>query len=138
MSFSKKIRETVYAKYNGRCAYCGKYLAIKDMQVDHFRPLKAWNENECGSNDLSNLMPACRTCNHYKRANSIETFRRYIEEIPQKLMKNYIYKVGLKYDQIYDTPHPVRFYFEGMKDISNGMAGYHVPTEKEREMEDNK
>lgn len=28
--------------------------------------------------DLENLMPACRTCNHYKRANPLELFRRYI------------------------------------------------------------
>ena len=27
--------------------------------------------------DLENLMPACRTCNHYKRANPLELFRRY-------------------------------------------------------------
>lgn len=121
MSFSKKIREAVYEKYNGRCAYCGRRIDIKDMQVDHFRPLRAWNEDEGGSNDLSNLMPACRTCNHYKRAHDLDTFRRYIEEIPKKLMQNYIYKVGLIYDQIDDTPHPVRFYFEGVKDIPNGM-----------------
>ena len=44
-----------------------------------------------------------------------------IIEIPKKLMQNYIYKVGLIYDQIDDIPHPVRFYFEGVKDIPNGM-----------------
>ena len=38
MAISKKLREQVYQKYNGRCAYCGCELAIKDMQVDHLIP----------------------------------------------------------------------------------------------------
>lgn len=110
MGFSKKTRETVYAKYDGHCAYCGKVIAIKDMQVDHYIPKRGWDEE--GSDDMSNLMPSCRRCNHYKRAHSIETFRRYIEEIPQKLRQNYIYKVGLDYGNILENEKPVRFYFE--------------------------
>ncbi len=35
---TKQIREQVYQKYNGRCAYCGHEIAIKDMQVDHIIP----------------------------------------------------------------------------------------------------
>lgn len=31
----KKIREEVYQKYNGHCAYCWCELEYKDMQVDH-------------------------------------------------------------------------------------------------------
>ena len=31
MSFSKKKREAVYAKYDGHCAYCGRAIDIKDM-----------------------------------------------------------------------------------------------------------
>lgn len=41
MSFSKKKREAVYAKYDGHCAYCGRSIDIKDMQVDHFKPQRA-------------------------------------------------------------------------------------------------
>lgn len=83
MAISKSKRETVYRKYNGHCAYCGREIAYKDMQVDHFQPLRAWGIEDAGTDELDNLMPACRMCNHYKRANSLETFRRYIEEIPQ-------------------------------------------------------
>lgn len=43
MAISKKIREEVYRKYDGHCAYCGREIAYKDMQVDHFRPVRAWN-----------------------------------------------------------------------------------------------
>lgn len=85
MAISKSKREAVYRKYDGHCAYCGREIAYKDMQVDHFQPLRAWGIEDTGADDLDNLMPACRMCNHYKRANSLETFRRYIEEIPRKL-----------------------------------------------------
>lgn len=34
---SKRIRELVYAKYNGHCAYCGSEITLKDMQVDHIK-----------------------------------------------------------------------------------------------------
>lgn len=85
MAISKKIREEVYRKYDGHCAYCGREIAYKDMQVDHFLPLRAWGIEDAGTDDISNLMPSCRMCNHYKRAHTLETFRRYIAEIPRKL-----------------------------------------------------
>lgn len=110
MAISKQEREIVYQKYGGRCAYCGRKIAYKDMQIDHFIPKNGYFAQ--GTDDLSNLMPACRMCNHYKRANSLETFRRYIEEIPRKLHENYIYKVGVAYGEVVEQAHPVKFYFE--------------------------
>ena len=112
MGISKKTRETVYHKYNGHCAYCGRAIAYKDMQVDHFQPLRAWGIEDAGTDDISNLMPSCRMCNHYKRANTLETFRRYIQEIPKKLRENYIYKVGLVYGNVVEHEKPIVFYFE--------------------------
>ena len=101
MSIRKEKRQQVYNKYNGHCSYCGKRIEYKDMQVDHFIPQKldplvvAGNLPGLNSvDDIQNLMPSCRTCNHYKRAHDLETFRRYIEEIPKKLRTNYIYKIG--------------------------------------------
>ena len=110
MAFSKAIRQAVYDKYNGKCAYCGREIAYKDMQVDHFVAKRGWNES--GSDDISNLMPSCRMCNHYKRANSLETFRRYIQEIPRKLKENYIYKVGVVYGNVLECKKPIIFFFE--------------------------
>jgi hypothetical protein len=66
---------------------------------------------DAGTDDLDNLMPACRMCNHYKRANSLETFRRYIEEIPRKLHDNYIYKVVVVYGNVIEAEKPIEFYF---------------------------
>lgn len=110
MSISRETRQKVYKKYNGRCAYCGRKIEYKDMQVDHFIAKRGWNES--GSDDISNLMPSCRMCNHYKRANPIELFRRYIQEIPRKLRNNYIYKVGVAYGNVIENEKPIEFYFE--------------------------
>lgn len=110
MAFSKAVRQSVYEKYGGRCAYCGRKIEYNDMQVDHFVAKRVCNES--GSDDFSNLMPACRMCNHYKRANSLETFRRYIQEIPRKLRQNYIYKVGVAYGNVIENEKPIKFYFE--------------------------
>jgi hypothetical protein len=112
----KKIREAVYNKYGGRCAYCGKAITYKEMQVDHLIPLGSWGrkyseeELEC----FENYMPTDRTCNHYKRCHGLESFREMISEIPKKLYRDsYIYKVGINYG-IYDKvdPVPIKFYFE--------------------------
>lgn len=112
----KKVRLDVYAKYDGHCAYCGKKLEYKDMQVDHLIPFqrerfKKYSEEEIEC--FENYMPACRRCNHYKRAHSLEVFRKMIEEIPFKLTRdNYIYKVGLDYNLIEEHRQKVVFYFE--------------------------
>ena len=60
---TKAERLQVFNKYGGYCAYCGKKIEYKDMQVDHMVPLRLG-----GADDVKNYMPACRSCNHYKRA----------------------------------------------------------------------
>ena len=119
MSISKKTREQVYQKYNGHCAYCGREIKLRDMQVDHFIPQEMEPVVVAGNfpgldsiDDFQNLMPACRMCNHYKRAHSLDVFRRYIEEIPRKLRNDYIYKIGVAYGNIIENEKPVKFYFE--------------------------
>ena len=110
-TIAKAVREKVHQKYGGRCAYCGKEIDYKDMQVDHLIPLEGYREK--GTNDLDNLMPACRRCNHYKRANNLEGWRKMIEQILEKLKRDsYIYRVALDYGLIEPKPHKVYFYFE--------------------------
>lgn len=110
-TLSRSDRQKVYEKYGGRCAYCGKEIEYKDMQVDHFVPLEGYSQK--GTNDFDNLMPACRRCNHYKRANSLEGWRRMLESIPQRLERDsYIYRVALDYGLVESKPHRIKFYFE--------------------------
>jgi hypothetical protein len=117
----KKVREAVYNKYDGHCAYCGKKIEYKDMQVDHLIPVqrerfKKYSEEEIEC--LENYFCACRRCNNYKRAHSLEVFRKYIEDIPKKLYRDsYIYKVGLDYGLIEPHEHKVKFYFEQIDEL---------------------
>lgn len=60
-------------------------------------------------------MPSCRMCNHYKRAHDLETFRRYIAEIPLKLQENYIFKIGVVYGNVLPNEKSIKFYFERVK-----------------------
>lgn len=108
-NLSKEVREKVFNKYDGHCAYCGcKLNSIKDMQVDHFIPFR-----NGGVDEISNYMPACRQCNFYKDTFSIETFREYIETIPVKLLKRtFIFKLGAKYGFWSGERKTVKFYFE--------------------------
>lgn len=124
-TISKKVRIDVYNKYDGHCAYCGKKLEYKDMQVDHLIPyqrerFKRYTEEEIEC--FENYMPACRRCNHYKRAHSLEVFRQLIEEIPKKLFRdNYIYKVGLDYGLVCTNEHKVKFYFEQVEELNKSI-----------------
>ena len=101
-------RQKVYDKYNGHCAYCGKAIAIKDMQVDHIL-----SKRNGGADDIDNLNPSCRLCNHYKRAAGIKTFRNYLlGGLLDRLMKIYIFRVALDYGMITINGWDKKFYFE--------------------------
>lgn len=105
-------RKTIYEKFNGHCAYCGKEIEYTDMQVDHITPLRLG-----GKDDIDNMFPSCRRCNHYKRGNSLEGFRTAIEAIPIKLFRdNYIYKVGIDYGLLPTGKQSIKFYFEQVQE----------------------
>lgn len=113
---NKKIREIVYAKYKGHCAYCGCEIEYKDMQIDHIIPKcrgeEKWVEI-IGTDDIDNLNPSCRMCNYYKRMDSIEGFRGRLTDM---LMRNvripFDYRLALKYGLIKEDIKPIKFYFE--------------------------
>lgn len=126
MVINQEMRERVYQKFNGHCAYCGKEIDYKDMQLDHLIPQCILENNK--HQDLwdkvetfENYMPSCRRCNHYKRGNSLETFREMIRTIPQKLMRdNYIYKVASDFRIVpIQSPQEIEFYFEKVDDEFN-------------------
>lgn len=100
-------RLSVWNKYNGYCAYCGKEISVKDMQVDHIIPVR-----NGGTDKIANLNPSCRRCNHYKRASSLESFRKKLKTIHERIRENYIVKVGIDYGIVEIIPFDGIFYFE--------------------------
>jgi 5-methylcytosine-specific restriction endonuclease McrA len=120
-AISKKVREEVFNKFDGHCAYCGKELTPKNWQLDHLIPVQREQFGKYTEEQIEcfeNYVPACRSCNHYKRAHSLEVFRRYIEEIPKKLQRDsYIYRIGKDYGLVEDHWGKVEFYFEFLQRI---------------------
>lgn len=115
---TKDKRLKVYTKYNGHCAYCGKEIAIKDMQVDHLVPQNGWyrDPKDAPSKEyiesLENLMPSCGRCNHYKRVSKLESFRVLMKTLHERTQKIYINKVAEDYGIIKIEPWDGKFYFE--------------------------
>ena len=122
----KEVRQQVYDKYNGHCAYCGKEIEYKDMQVDHIVPYM-WSvygtkeqrepiENmiKVGSMDgIDNLMPSCRACNFYKGMNNIEGFRNRIKEQLQETCKStFQTRLAMQYGIMTFNEWDGKFYFE--------------------------
>ena len=109
--FTKEERLQVYNKYGGKCAYCGQEIEYEDMQVDHLYPL-----NLGGTNDMDNLMPSCRPCNHYKHTLTLEKFRQALSEEIKVLNKSSVaYRNAKRFNLIQETNMPVTFYFEKCK-----------------------
>lgn len=108
---SKKDRMLIYNKFDGHCAYCGIKIEYKDMQVDHIIPLEGWSKQ--GSDTLDNMFPTCRSCNHYKRARTLEGWRRILEKTPQTLERDcYTYRQAVRFGTVTPTPKNIVFYFE--------------------------
>lgn len=103
-------RQQVYEKCKGHCAYCGCKLEYKNMQVDHIKPLNIGGEDE-----IHNMLPACRSCNHYKHTLDVEEFRQYLGEISHRLMRDSItFQIAIRYGLVKHMGDNVTFYFEAM------------------------
>lgn len=108
---NQKERQLVYQKCNGHCAYCGCELEYKDMQVDH---VTSFYRN--GEDNLSNYLPACRSCNHYKSTFTVEQFRDRIQTLPERMKRDSVnFKNLLRFGKISVNDKPVKFYFENIE-----------------------
>ena len=127
---SKAIRQMVYDKYNGHCAYCGKGIAMKDMQIDHITPVmwavygtKKQRESieqmvATGTMDsIDNDMPACRSCNYYKGMGDIESLRnRILTQLDHTCCSSFQVRLAMQYGMIEYKPWDGKFYFERIKE----------------------
>lgn len=105
---TKAERKIIYDRCAGHCAYCGCEIEYENMQVDHVKPLRIGGEDE-----LDNMLPACRSCNHYKSTLDVEGFRKYLEGIPNRLMRDSIpFQVAARFRIVRHMTNNVTFYFE--------------------------
>lgn len=121
MAKTKINRQEVYNKCDGHCGYCGKEITIKQMQVDHIKPLyrndkvttlEVWGV-ERGTDDFENLMPSCARCNRWKSTFNLEMFRKEIGlQIERLNNHNNNYRMAKDFGLIEEKDSSVIFYFE--------------------------
>lgn len=118
----KKIdREQIWLKYDKKCAYCGVEITMKQMQVDHIKPLYR-NDNvitlevwgvERGTDNIDNLNPSCARCNKWKSTYSLETFREIVQTSINRLERDTPnFRLARDYGLLKVTLDPVIFFFE--------------------------
>jgi 5-methylcytosine-specific restriction endonuclease McrA len=117
----KEIREQVYNKCEGRCAYCGEELILGSMQVDHIRPKRNFSYGlrseipNYSVDDIRNLNPSCRKCNNFKTAMSLEEFRLELERQIERARRYSVnFRMAEKYGLIQVEERPIVFYFEAL------------------------
>lgn len=87
-AISKKVRFEVFKRDSFRCQYCGSAAPDALLEIDHIKPVK-----EGGTNDIANLITACRDCNSGKGArliddsSVIEKQRKQLEELNERRLQ---------------------------------------------------
>lgn len=105
---SKDERRKILRKTEGHCAYCGCELKYNEMQIDHIVPLHLG-----GADEISNLYPACRACNHYKSTYTVERFRETVERAYDTQMKcSATFRNLVRFGMIVRPRKDVKFWFE--------------------------
>ena len=128
MNMKQEIRQKIYNKYGGHCAYCGEEIEYKKMQVDHIFPQskKHWLSSDYmkkyekisidNIDEIDNLNPSCRSCNLWKHNLRLEGFRRELQRQVDRVNRySANYRMAKKYGLIIETGKPVSFYFEKLK-----------------------
>ncbi len=114
-------RVDVYNKCSGHCAYCGKEITIKEMQIDHIKPLYRNDKVETlvvwgverGTDDMDNLNPSCARCNKWKSTFSLEMFREVVQNSINRLERDTPnFRLAKDYGLLNVTENKVIFYFE--------------------------
>jgi 5-methylcytosine-specific restriction endonuclease McrA len=122
---NKRVR--VMNKTGGLCWYCGKTLNtsnngnVSDRAcLDHVIP-----QSRGGSNDESNLVPCCRSCNSSKQNKLVEEWRHRLCNIKKprfsRDQEEYLARLGIDVDTLPDsirTSEPPVFYFEETEEMS--------------------
>lgn len=118
-----KVRQQVYERCGGHCAYCGCEITMKQMQVDHFIPLELRHFADiigADADTIDNFLPACRSCNNYKSWLTPERFRLAVTRWHDVLMRDSVtYKNAVRFGQVIPNQHIQEFWFE--------KNGVHIP-----------
>lgn len=121
-----KLKYTVWDKYGGRCAYCGRLIPLKSVHIDRFYPSRDDADD--------NLMPACRECAKLKEGLTPGQFQALIEhECRTGLRKSLVYRVALLYGLVAELPRVTFYYAKPEAQVQLALSA-----ERAREREESK
>jgi 5-methylcytosine-specific restriction endonuclease McrA len=117
----KDVRDTIFKKYGGRCAYCGCVIDREKFTIDHIDPIFRGSTNDevskyqrnMGDNSIRNFNPCCSSCNSSKSTLRLEDWRKQIESKLMRINRDCSnYRILKRFGLIIETHNPVVFYFE--------------------------
>lgn len=119
------MRNKVYKKTNGRCAYCGCTLLECNWHIDHLIPKARFHQFakkvNYRVNDIENLLASCPSCNNYKTVFLLEDFRFELSQLVVRCNRhNAAYRIAKRFRLIEETNKTIIFYFETLESINNG------------------
>lgn len=115
MKISKATRQKVYDKYDGHCAYCGKNIKYKSMQIDHII-----SKHREGADELNNLNPSCRSCNASKATYTIEEFRKKLIGDRYRIWRDSAkFRILERFGLVMIVEKELKFYFEIWEENEN-------------------
>lgn len=122
---SKKQREVLRQRFDGLCAYCGRQ--IDKMHADHLEPCVRITTDQWGTplaaadrrmikperNVVSNMMPACASCNLHKGGYSLEQWRDLLQRSAAILRRDAsTFRAGERFGIIAVNETAIVFHFE--------------------------
>jgi len=128
MALTKKQRQEVWNKTNGRCWWCGCDLPKKGWHADHIKPIfrqtDSFRDNgryvtkqggalRPENDNFENIVPSCAPCNLFKTVLSVEVFRAEISEQVKRARKTSVnFRTAERFGLIEAVEKPVVFWFE--------------------------
>lgn len=73
--FGYEVKQYLLTVYKHRCAYCGGLSGDNILEIDHLTP-----KSKGGTDKISNLTIACKTCNDAKGSLTLEQWRRSLQD----------------------------------------------------------
>ena len=114
----KEFRDSIRAKYQDKCAYCG--IDLNDsFHCDHVLPIHRRKNGTCRypeRDHYDNIVGSCAQCNLAKKQLSIEGFRTRLRRKLIQLNKLANFRLAKVYGQVQETPTKIVFWFEKVKE----------------------
>lgn len=144
---SSYFRNALYKEYKQKCIYCGVYIQLRNMHVDHIIPQKmpCIQDEEIKEyllelesegfipDSIENFLPSCPACNNTKRNSLFKVANlRYYHEIARGHVHNILKIIELQKNekQFFYEPIDENIWkivdFSFQRDISHAIMGYRL------------